>query len=471
MRLILLRYIAAVPTALACIVVAHGCRGARGLSDSGVPTDVSATAVLDAFEGKGLNATQGRFEFLDISKCCEPDGYCFGNNPTSPYAAFFVPRPPEQTEPNLGESDDGFSSAFRLRTDEAVVFIGDTPPPAAYFGFTPYVFDRQYPNQRSPVFASLGDTLNNLTIATRGTPSGTSGNAFSSQTAVIAAADRGTEQRVRLALIAAGIPENSINTLTIPSQIARLGLHAEADTVGVFVRMALPENAATAADYIANPGALVFRVSPREALASDAMPVPFPRQRGTGTDEAAYRPALDRLEAAIRAGHASQMIERLELDVPPITPEKCLESGITCAGDNRDTIYPLTPWRTLDLPLGTSWIAFGVNHEATGKASYSNVTLSALDHLVGVVSVTSREVVGSARDWLPHDPDVDKLYAWRFARRCNGAPHCSEVPATCPGVPALGLANIAVRAYVEPATSTAPLPSELEIDRVLRITR
>jgi hypothetical protein len=68
---------------------------------------------------------------------------------------------------------------------------------------------------------------------------------------------------------------------------------------------------------------------------------------------------------------------------------------------------------------------------------------------------------GSARRYLPDHPDVDLLYAWRFARDCQGEAYCSEVPATCPGVGPSEPAAVHYRAYLDPATGTHPLASEL----------
>jgi hypothetical protein len=115
-------------------------------------------------------------------------------------------------------------------------------------------------------------------------------------------------------------------------------------------------------------------------------------------------------------------------------------------------------------------MAFGVNHAATGKATYSNFAVYALRHLIGVAAVDSRSFPGSADSWLPNDPDNAFLYAWKIARRCNGEDRCVEIPTTCPGVPELGLMNVTFRAYLEPETKTAPLPSEIVLDRVLRIS-
>ena len=116
-------------------------------------------------------------------------------------------------------------------------------------------------------------------------------------------------------------------------------------------------------------------------------------------------------------------------------------------------------------------VIWGVNHEAAGKATYSNFTVYGVEHIVGVVSVNSRELAGSAADYIPDDPNVDQLYAWKVARDCGAQPHCVELPTGCPGVDLARQAFIAFRMYMEPSTRTSPDPEELLLDHVTRFSR
>lgn len=444
--------------------------GCDSNSKSSTSVDVTQSALENSFDAAGFDVTRGRFEFIDTSKCCNPLGFCAGNNPSSPYAAFYVPKAPGQIAPNNNQQADGMSDAFKLRADEAIVFMGNTPPKAAYFGFTPYVITRRYPLGLRVPFASLGDTLNHEVIATAGTPGGAAGDPFDARTVIIVTADSGTDARVRALLTQAGVPGEIVNTIVVPSAIAKLGLDATADTIGVLFRLALVEDPAAGQQFIENPGAVLLRLTPHNPAAIDPLPAPTPRARGTGRTESAYQPALDRLEAAIRARYAGMSIESLPILFVEPDPALCLQEGVSCLGDNRDTIYPSAQLSVLDYPAGTFLMAFGVNHAATGKATYSNFAVYALRHFIGVTAVDSRSFPGSANSWLPNDPDDAFLYAWKIARQCNGEDRCVEIPTTCPGVPELGLMNVTFRAYLEPETKTAPLPSEIVLDRVLRIS-
>lgn len=74
---------------------------------------------------------------------------------SEPYLQVLVPKSPQQAPT---------SPIFQLREDEAIVIIGVTPPPAKYFSYTPYLASKMYPDGRKPVFASLGDAINNTTV-------------------------------------------------------------------------------------------------------------------------------------------------------------------------------------------------------------------------------------------------------------------------------------------------------------------
>ncbi len=116
-------------------------------------------------------------------------------------------------------------------------------------------------------------------------------------------------------------------------------------------------------------------------------------------------------------------------------------------------------------------VVFGVNHERTGKGAYSNFTVDDQVRHMGIVSVDSRDMVGSARAFLPDHPQVDDLYAWVVARDCASRPepHCAEIPYQCPGVEAGDPAHITFRVYLEESTGAAPLMEEMLADRVFLV--
>lgn len=143
-------------------------------------------------------------------------------------------------------------------------------------------------------------------------------------------------------------------------------------------------------------------------------------------------------------------------------------------------------------------IAYGVNHERTGKATYSSVSVYGdKDRWIGPENgtLTSPHFGDSARHHLPDDPDADMLYAVRVARSCGGEEHCMEVsnPAfvdifdlpykvnpTCalpfgdPGAKPRDLDDresfFLFRAYMEPVMSVGADDNELLYDRAIYFT-
>jgi hypothetical protein len=423
---------------------------------------VDAATLDDALGAMDFTIAHGVLAFPALDCCAAVT--CFGNNPSSPYGELFVPRGPGQTTANPGERADGTSPIWRIREDEAIVFVGPTPPRAVYYGFTPYLFDRQSGPTRDTIFASLSDTLNLDVIHT----AGGEGAPFAKETAIVITANATTRATVHAALATAGVAEGEVNDLAVPEAVVHLGLDTASDTLTVLLRVALFDSEAEKADYLAAPGGAVFRVTPRVALAAAPLSVPADRPRGTGTDEGARSADVKALHDAIVAAYPSLGRAEIAGAVLAVDPAQCIASGRGCNGDNRDALYSTmtpTPFRFMD---SDQLVVYGVDHHASGKAAYSNVSVYDLANLYGVASIDSRSWPGTADDYLPGDTRAKGLFAWTVARHCPaGAMHCTEIPDGCPGVPIDHPAMIASRAYLEPSTHTGPLSSELIIDRAV----
>lgn len=436
-------------------------------ADASTPASYDADAFARAFAEAGFEVREGRFAFADLATCCA-SGNCWGNNPSSPYGEYLLPPGPGQSAANPGAASDGTSAAWRLREDEVVVFVGALAPGAAYQSFRSYVFDRADGTKRRALFASLGDSENSLTIAQGGAPPA------ARRAVVVTTAHAGALARVEAALAAAGVSEAEVRVDAIPSARVRLGLEPDADTFVELVRVAAFDDAAARDAYLAAPDARVLRLTPVTKLAPEPLAEPALRARGTGTDESALAASLDALEAAIRAREATRHPTSAIVPVPVGTLARygfdCLASGASCLGDNRDALYLTSAPIALGASVDDVTVVFGVNHATTGKATYSNFAVYDLSKALGVAAIESREMAGSARDYLADDPNVDRLYAFRVARSCaTGDAHCVEIAAGCPGVPLTASAILAFRAYLEPTTATAPLASELLADRVLHL--
>ena len=213
----------------------------------------------------------------------------YGNNPSTKYLTYFVPPAPGHKVPELfakiakalGMSQD--TSAFwNLGPDEAVVFVGRTPPECRYFSFDHYLVVRTYGNETRWIFANLADTVNNLVINTEGTPNGSAGNPFNQTTVIVATADRGIDQRIRAAALSAGYSSDIFNTQVFPSSMLNMGLENNSDNFIMLIRPALYKDKQAGDNYLNNTPATVFRITPNESTKLDPYDYPELRVRGTG---------------------------------------------------------------------------------------------------------------------------------------------------------------------------------------------
>ncbi|MCI0750143.1 MAG: hypothetical protein L0Y32_06345 [Nevskiales bacterium] len=315
--------------------------------------------------------------------------------------------------------------------------------------------------------------MNHRLVASSGTPAGAPGDPFERDTVLILTAHAETEARIRAALTAEGIPAAILNTLVVPAAELNLGLEAKADTLSFLMRVARIDDLGAQQTYFGSIPYAVFRVTPSPEQPPSPLARPPYRTRGTGTSEAHLSESLDALEAALRARYAPLRATRLPVHFPKadIYSEHCLSSGRLCAADTRDTAGGASQ----DIEFADSaddfYVVFGVNHAAAGKASYSNFILYSKRGYFGVEAIDDQRQLHSARDYLPDDPNVDLLYAWKVARQCGADPHCLPVAATCPeGILPGETGRFNFRAYLEPGTRVAPAAHELLTDRVIHFS-
>lgn len=437
-------------------------------SDAAVDGTVVAvdrwSAVETSLQRAGYATREGAWGAVDLSRCCEGDGSCYANNPASPYFSLTLPPADTQTAANpvLFPDAQGRSSAFRLGRDEAVVLFTDLPPAAAYSAFTPYVYDRADGASRSVVFASLHGGLNRTRYRDR---EGTSA-------VLVMATSAAAEGAAMRALTEAGVDASTV--LRVPwvfvgstTAPPRFGLDADADTFALLGRLAVPRDASEAMRYLSR------RFRAMRATGSSTGSAPAPPETATQRarpEDASLNVSLDRLALAIRAAHARDTLVPVGVIDGTPTPARCLEQRSNCQGDNRDTDYPTS--RPFVAPgAAESVVVFGVNHAATGHSTYSGVGLYSVAHAAGVTSVTSDRFAGTARAYVPADPNVDRLFVWTFARRCNGAAACTEVStAACPaGLPDGAASLLMMRDYVDPETGTAPRYDDLVPYRIFMV--
>ena len=261
--------------------------------------------------------------------------------------------------------------------------------------------------------------------------------------------------------------------------------------------LALPGYEDELAEYKSNPSVRIFRVTPKTdapvypATSADPFPIPEFRAHGTGKTEYALLPAVQDLRKAILKKYEGLNTTEVPTETQRLHTEQGWFYGLHHMVADNDGIAPSTDslyLRTKE-SFGTLGedefvIVYGVNHHLTGKTMYENVTVYGLTHQVTADDVDDTQLAGSATDYLPATyPDVDKLYAYKFARHCYGEEHCFEVPYGCcgsQGTPACigepGCAGLAAdeegfiiwRNYLDPEVKTGPDPAEVIFDHAIK---
>ena len=456
-----------------------------------------------ALEQDGFTVQEGRIGFLDLIKLYDSGllPCAYGNNPATKYLTFFVPPAPGSEVPELfsrialtlGMPQD--TSAFwTLGPDEAIVFIGRTPPECRYFSYDHYLFTRTYGNETRWIFANIADTVNNLVINTEGTPNSAAGNPFNQTTMIVATADRGIDQRIQAAALSAGYSGDIFNTQVFPSSMLDMGLEESSDTFMIAIRPALYKDDKAGDDYLNKAPANVFRLTPNEPTKLDPYDYPQLRVPGTGTTEFDLIDDLEELRIAILDKYSGLNATELPTSIAVPIGSDAIQRGINAIGPNSDACYlwsanqtassPTPPFPDLSqyyrflrdppITLGNDTnefiIVYGVNHVATGKATYQNFVPYGANIWNGVGMVTDSEFNGTAEEYLPNNPNAKCLYVYKIARNCNGDPHCYELPY---GVGGNGIEldqplYIFWRSYLEESTKTMPSHSEIVYDRAIK---
>jgi len=445
-------------------------------------------AFRSALEKSDFTTKLAPFVHVDLIKLYEAGKLenAAGNNADAPYRGIFGAIPDnvqikdmKQFSAAKDKVDDllysipGLIQGWQINPDEAIVVVTKTPPECVYFSYCGFIFYKYYEKekQRKWVWTSFNDPLNSMTIKTSGTPDGAKGNPFNQDTIIIITADKGTEQRVRSVAKAAGYPENIINTYVIPSSMVKLGIGPEYDSIVFGQRMALFKDEKAGEEYI-NAVTAAIRVTPKSQIKLDPLPAPDLRVRGTGKTEIDLKPALEDLRKAILAKYSNLTAKELNTYVWLSESYDAVQTETYVAGESRDTVYLRCDTLTLGDDPNEFIIVYGVNHAATGKATYANCNYYGEAGWNGVVGTYSTYYEGSAEEYLPGNPMAKYLYVCKFARSCGPEKNCVTVP-TGPKAHGVGLdepAFIGFRAYMEPATKVGPAHTELLYDQVIKFS-
>ena len=426
-----------------------------------------------ALDRDGFEVSAGSTQIMDWA-----EEYCQGNLDNAgyvnkaPYLRFLVPT---------SAQDSTLTEVFQLRPDEAIVLIGLTPPPVNYFGYYTFLWTKVFPDVgRQPMFATLGDTVNNLTVKTIGpTP-------YNRPVVLIFTPDQGTDARVRAALRRAGYPAQIINTLVFPAPMLNLGHGDAADVLRIGMRLGVWKNPEAGDAFLQHaPETLkVFRVTPRTPATANPFPVPPLRVRGTGHTEMDLMNAQGRLRQGIIA--ANPGLYATEIPRRPNWYEgyDYIQRGVNPGGDVRDAFLLSAGWlpeygSTDQITLADDefLMVYGANHVATGKATYMSVNVYASKTAkLSIGQVFQKDhFADTATPYLPPGDVAAKLmYVYKVSRDCGGEPNCLQlgIDYECPPltIDSSTILGIIFRMYLEPSTKVGPAMPEILYDRVLKFS-
>jgi len=416
----------------------------------------------------GFDVTPGKADVWNmVAEWCAytpgVDSAWYFNN--QPYLQFKVPKSAKSEQLN---------AVFQMREDEAIVVIGQTPPPARYFSYTPFLSSRVYPDGRRQVLATLGDSANNATIKTIGnTP-------FNAPVVLIFTPDQGTEARVRGALHRAGYPAAIINTLVFPASMLKLGYGDAADELRIVPRAAIWQDQAAGDAYMKNPPFTVFRVTPRTQATAKPFATPQLRIRGTGHTEMDLMNKLEELRQGIIDANPGMAVTDVMTTPTLYEGYDYIQRGANPFGDGRDCFYVTAGYapemgvtEPVTLADDEFLVIYGPNHVATGKATYMNINVySGAEGKLPLGSLDDRDFPDTAAPYLSGDPAADLMFAYKVSRSCGEEPNCLPLKAPCSRltVDASTLLGIGIRTYLEPATKVGPVMPEMLYDRVMKFS-
>jgi len=468
------------------------------------PVPVTKINLVQRFQDAGYLVQQGQYRFFKQEDCLtmiSSGMNCLGNNPASPYGRFFVlPAPGEYIDTAYdvpGLVSLPYRSQWRMRQDEAFVFIGTTPASAKYFGYQSYLSNRlaskssekaqpgtsEYlkdlfygpslnPSRRD-LYASLGDSINYESIRPQ------SGDPYSKQIAIITSASQDVDNAMRNILIADGIPTENIFSDKIPNSV-KIGLDANADMLTFLGRFTPYSNDTNARAYIDNPPVAIYRVTPQVVSKPKRYGAAKTEAR-SGNSESDLKKAMDTLKVAVEKANSGWNKKETSnfIALSFLEGSKCINKTMNCLGDTRDTTYAVSS----NYPLvgQDKLIIIGVNHKETGNASYVGLSAYNPAKLMGVGGVTEEKLKGTVDKYLAYVPandpgrdslitNKDKFFVYSFSLSC-AEENCFQLNIGNLGLDPDGLVNFAVRAYLKPGTKRGPSYDKLLYPALMKFSK
>jgi hypothetical protein len=486
-----------------------------------VPLQVEITTrrLTDGLKQQGYEVAPGYFKLYRERDC--PYSYevlhsCLGNNPAAPYVLPIVPPWPDEwvdpaTANMVGPTVEGYNASYRLDPREAIVILGQLPPPARYFGLQTYLLSRpgewdetsdQYKfvsetlhsllgtffiklpknDERLELFADLSDPINNVVIE-KG-----SDEVWDQKRYFVITPDKNMDDAVRQALSQLGIADNDVFTQQIPSMLGdtkmAIGLDEGSDDFLTVLRYAMPDDGGKEG----TPSHTWREALPLEVLrirdtrpAHQPQPYPwvdFEARSGTTPPETDLASDLITLAKAVcsRWGQPCNL-EGKDFDqrVPPLlnmqpkplllTGPECVKVGMNCIAPNEDAAYFMG--KKLPFPDDRVYALVGALGTQTGNATYVGLGLNSSRTQLGFDNIDDDKLAGTANAY--DVPNHELFFLQYFARDClrikelTEGSHCSSMVDLLPRCydiedPNCEMLSLSVRNYLLPDSRRGPAP-------------
>jgi hypothetical protein len=494
-------------------------RGGSITPENKVPDTVESKAqsLMDDLKQQGFEVSRGYFKLWTIDDCdytFDKIGSCYANNPAAPYAVFAVPPWPEEfVDPifsNIwGPSKEGYNDVYRLDPREAIIILGQLPPPGAFFSDQTWIFTRegaydkdsqrykdieQYlPDFLSDFFAtvpghperiqvasSLSNTNNNVVIERQ------SGAAFDQIRYFIITPDQVMDQEVREAFNRISVEEKDVFTEPIPSDM-NIGLDQGADDFSNVIRYVKPDDGGapgTRSDtWRKDLPLVVLRVRDTRSDHEPQRYPPFKLETRKAQDELYLKPDLLNLVKAIGerwqqpcatadcSDRAQSFIMLQEFPTYLVGP-LCLSAGQNCIFDTWDTAYQI--FGPIPLDNREIYAVAGTLGTETGNATYVGFGINQKSVLKGVANLFNDDLKGTANGYAGKASNTDKFYLYYFTRDCSGLEtltdgRCFQI--TEEMIPTGDQWVASIRDYIKPDTQRGPDSAHLLPSMVLKLQR
>lgn len=455
-------------------------------------------------EGKGFAVARGYWTLWGVADCKYPIqtlGYCYGNNPTAPYALAVVPPWKDEYQDQkfhhiLNAPERNMTPNYRLDKREALVIVAQLPPSARYLGIGTNVFTRQADlNTSDPIYqfvadpllrdilfgvspdpsrrmmvSSIGNSTNNVVIQDQ-----TGKSPWDTPAYFVITSDAGLAADVTDALTHAGAAASAIFTEVVAPDLVRLGLDQSADDLITYIRYSMPDSLAVGEQWRQDLPMTILRVRDMSARQySNPFAIPTYYERSATYDENQLKDDFKRLQDAVIAswgqeGKTSPVPFFSAYKALDLLGQHCLGCGypdptrtrgpMDCLGDSQDADYQISQ-ASPKLDDDKVVAVVGVLSTETGNATYTSLSVNWFPQLVGVKSIDDPALKGTAANFaevLENDPNL--FYVYYVARDCTGLTHCVEISKQ--QVPVGGIIKFIQRNYMNPGSRSGPNPTKI----------